>query len=102
MHIVLCETMINLLTPRSRNMCIGQVSPDTSIDITSEVCPMTFVRVKLALERLPAGAILDVRLNDGEPLRNVPRSAQAEGHEILQIAPESEGSRVYRVIIRRA
>jgi TusA-related sulfurtransferase len=63
---------------------------------------MTFVRVKLALERLPSGAILDVRLNDGEPLRNVPRSARAEGHEILQTAPESEGSRVYRIIIRRA
>lgn len=63
---------------------------------------MTFVRVKLALERLPSGALLGVRLNDGEPLRNVPRSARAEGHEILKAAPESEGSRVHRIIIRRA
>ena len=86
---------------RSRNMCLAELSSDSRIDITSDVCPMTFVRVKLALERLPSGAILDVRLNDGEPLRKVPRSARAEGHEILKVSPESEASRVYRVFIRR-
>jgi TusA-related sulfurtransferase len=75
---------------------------DADIDITGEVCPMTFVRVKLALERLPSGAVLGVRLNDGEPLRNVPRSARAEGHEILSLAPEAEGSVVHRLTIRRA
>jgi TusA-related sulfurtransferase len=78
------------------------LNPETSIDITAEVCPMTFVRVKLALERLPAGALLVVRLNDGEPLRNVPRSVRAEGHEIMQLTPESDGSRVHRLTIRRA
>jgi TusA-related sulfurtransferase len=75
---------------------------DADVDITGEVCPMTFVRVKLALERLPSGAVLGVRLNDGEPLRNVPRSARAEGHEILSLAPEHEGSTVHRLTIRRA
>ena len=63
---------------------------------------MTFVRVKLALERLPSGAILDVRLNAGEPLRNVPRSAQAEGHAIVSLAPEADGSSIHRLVIRRA
>jgi TusA-related sulfurtransferase len=75
---------------------------EAAIDITNDVCPMTFVRVKLALERLPSGAVLRVRLNDGEPLRNVPRSAQAEGHAIIELAPEMEGSRVHRLVIRRA
>jgi TusA-related sulfurtransferase len=63
---------------------------------------MTFVRVKLALERLPSGALLDVRLNDGEPLRNVPRSVRAEGHEIVHLGPEAEGSRIHRITIRRS
>jgi TusA-related sulfurtransferase len=83
-------------------MCDAVPSPDSTIDITGEVCPMTFVRVKLALERLPSGAVLGVRLNDGEPLRNVPRSARAEGHEIVHLAPEAEGARVHRLLIRRA
>lgn len=82
-------------------MSITELSPDISIDITADVCPMTFVRVKLALERLPSGAVLGVRLNAGEPLRNVPRSTRAEGHEILSLVPEAEGSSVYRLIIRR-
>jgi TusA-related sulfurtransferase len=75
---------------------------DASIDITGDVCPMTFVRVKLALEKLPPGAVLGVRLNAGEPLRNVPRSARAEGHEILELVPETEGSSIHRLMIRRS
>ena len=44
---------------------------------------MTFVHVKLKLETLPAGAILRIRLNDGEPLENIPRSLEDEGCTIL-------------------
>ena len=73
----------------------------TTIDITSDVCPMTFVRVKLALERMTPDATLVVRLNDGEPLRNVPRSARAEGYEVEELGPESPGSRVHRLRITR-
>ena len=83
-------------------MSVTELSPDVSIDITGDVCPMTFVRVKLALERLASGSVLGVRLNSGEPLRNVPRSTRAEGHEILSLAPEMDGSSIYRLIIRRA
>ncbi len=75
---------------------------ETTIDITSDVCPMTFVRVKLALERLAPDATLIVRLNDGEPLRNVPRSARAEGYHVEELGPESSGGRVHRLRITRA
>lgn len=78
------------------------MTPDSEIDITADVCPMTFVRVKLALERLPAGATLGVRLNAGEPLRNVPRSAAAEGHVVLAQEPEAGPDGVHRLVIRRA
>ena len=44
------------------------------LDITGEVCPMTFVRVKLKLQTLPPGSFLAVRLRAGEPLFNVPRA----------------------------
>ncbi len=55
------------------------------IDITKDHCPMTFVKAKLALAKLESSDILEVILNGGEPLENVPRSAEEEGHEILSI-----------------
>ena len=63
-------------------------APDQTIDITGEVCPMTFVRTKLKLERMQPGEVLSVRLRGEEPLRNVPRAARDEGHIILRIVPE--------------
>ena len=72
---------------------------DQSIDITGEVCPMTFVRTKLRLERMRAGEVLSVRLRGDEPLRNVPRAARDEGHVILGIVAEGDD---HIVTIRRA
>ena len=56
-----------------------------TLDITKDHCPMTFVKAKLALSRIGSGDILEVTLTGGEPLENVPRSAEEEGHEILSI-----------------
>lgn len=72
---------------------------DATIDITREVCPMTFVRTKIALERLPVGAILEVRLRGEEPLRNVPDSARDAGHTVLGLEPLDDGT--WRLLLRR-
>jgi TusA-related sulfurtransferase len=74
------------------------IQPDHDIDVSGEVCPMTFVRTKLKLERMRPGEILSVRLRGEEPLRNVPRAARDEGHEILGV--ESDGD-AHIVTIRR-
>jgi TusA-related sulfurtransferase len=66
--------------------------PDYFLDITSDVCPMTFVKTKLMLERMPSGAIATVRLKGAEPLSNVPRSVTAHGHEVLALVPEADGN----------
>lgn len=47
---------------------------DDTVDITDVVCPTTFVKAKVALDELDDGQILAVRMNDGEPVQNVPRS----------------------------
>jgi tRNA 2-thiouridine synthesizing protein A len=60
--------------------------PDLDLDITAEVCPMTFVRAKLALEQLAIGEILRIRLRDGEPRHNVPRAVRDHGHEIISLS----------------
>ncbi|HQS17469.1 sulfurtransferase TusA family protein [Reyranella sp.] len=74
------------------------IRADHDIDITGEVCPMTFVRTKLRLERMNPGETLAVRLRGDEPLRNVPRAARDEGHTILGIEPDGD---IHIVTIRR-
>ena len=53
-----------------------------TLDITPYTCPMTWVRTKLALERMAPGEALDVRCRPGEALENVPRSAREAGHAV--------------------
>ena len=54
----------------------------TALDVTDARCPMTWVRTKLALERLAPGEELVVTLPPGEALENVPRSAREAGHAV--------------------
>ena len=51
------------------------------VDITDKVCPLTFVKAKVAIEELEDGEILAVRMNDGEPVQNVPRSMKLTDNE---------------------
>lgn len=62
------------------------IKADFFIDITSDTCPMTFVKTKLQIEKMNSGQILEVLLNEGEPLKNVPLSAQELGHFVLNIS----------------
>ena len=65
-----------------------------TLDITGLTCPMTWVRTKLALERMQAGEELVVLCPEGEALENVPRSAREAGHDV-----EVEGA-VVRIVRR--
>jgi TusA-related sulfurtransferase len=78
---------------------LSEPTPAATLDITREVCPMTYVRTKLALERLPSGAVLEVLLQGEEPVRNVPRSAVEEGHEVLALLSLPNGH--FRLRIRK-
>ena len=68
------------------------MNADEFLDITDVVCPITFVKVKVALEELDDGKILRVRLNDGEPIQNVPRSLKDEGHKVLSVDDNGDGT----------
>jgi tRNA 2-thiouridine synthesizing protein A len=72
---------------------------DQELDITGEVCPMTFVRTRLALDRMAPGQVLRVRLRGDEPLRNVPRTAREQGHEVLLLETDTAG--VATLLLRR-
>jgi tRNA 2-thiouridine synthesizing protein A len=54
------------------------------IDITKDVCPMTFVKVKMGLTKISPSEKLDVLLKEDE-LKNVISSLKAEGHRIIRV-----------------
>lgn len=72
---------------------------DDTVDITNVNCPVTFVKAKVALEELEEGEVLKVHMNGGEPAKNVPRSIQEEGHEILDFIACEDGT--YDLIVRK-
>lgn len=72
---------------------------DYDLDITAEVCPMTFVRTKLLIERMAAGQTANIRLRGGEPVDNVPRAVRDHGHEVLAL--EKIGEDLYLLRLRR-
>jgi TusA-related sulfurtransferase len=72
---------------------------DDTVDITDVVCPTTFVKAKIALEELEEGEILSVKMNDGEPVQNVPRSIKEEGHQILKLIDNQDGT--YNLIVKK-
>ena len=68
------------------------------LDITKDKCPITFVKVKVKLAKLDTGDRLEVLLSEGEPLKNVPRSAEEQGHKVLEIEPDGQ---FFKVLIEK-
>lgn len=68
------------------------ISAKKFIDVTDVVCPITFVKTKIALEDMEDGEILEVRLNGGEPVENVPRSLKEEGNKVLELTRNEDGT----------
>ncbi|MHB1404222.1 MAG: sulfurtransferase TusA family protein [Desulfitobacteriaceae bacterium] len=65
---------------------------DGFVDITDVICPITFVKAKIAMEELKSGEILEVKMNAGEPIQNVPRSFKDEGHKVIQVVKNEDGT----------
>ena len=77
-----------------------EIKVDDTVDITDVVCPVTFVKAKVTLEELEDGQVLSIHMNDGEPVQNVPRSIKDEGHQILKLLDNQDGT--YNLIVRKA
>lgn len=70
------------------------------LDITRDICPITFVKTKLELEEMSSGQLLEVLVREGESLDNVARSCEEEGHVLL--SREKQQGEVWRLVIMRA
>jgi tRNA 2-thiouridine synthesizing protein A len=68
------------------------------IDLHGVACPMNFVRAKAALAGLLAGELLEVILDEGDAMLNVPRSVKEEGHQVVKVENLGE---TFRVVIRK-
>ncbi|MHC4113089.1 MAG: sulfurtransferase TusA family protein [Planctomycetota bacterium] len=55
------------------------------IDLRGVACPLNFVKAKLELEKISVGQILEVLLDDGEPVRNAPASFAEQGQEVMEV-----------------
>ena len=62
---------------------------DEQLDLRGTPCPLNFVRTKLKLEKMPAGALLEVWLDPGEPIEQVPDSLRMDGYGIEAINDHS-------------
>ncbi len=76
-------------------------SADYFIDITQEVCPMTFVKTRLQIENMNSGEMLVIRLLGDEPLKNVPDSLTELGHRVIRIERERQDADLYTLIIEK-
>lgn len=72
---------------------------DEKIDLRGVLCPINFVKTKLKLEMMEEGQVLEVTLDDGEPMRNVPRSIKEEGHKIIKVEKLGED---YKICIKKS
>lgn len=68
------------------------------LDLRGTPCPINFVRTKLRLEQMSPGAILEVWLDPGEPIEQVPDSLKMEGYQ-LEALNEKEG--FFSLLVRR-
>ncbi|MEK7726515.1 MAG: sulfurtransferase TusA family protein, partial [Nitrospirota bacterium] len=70
-------------------------------DLRGVACPLNYVKTKLKLEMMDAGEKLEVWLDAGEPIKNVPMSLKNDGHLVLlQEALEPEAAH-YRILVEK-
>ena len=78
-------------------------SPDAQLDLRGTPCPINFVRTKLRLEQMAPGSVLEVWLDAGEPIEQVPDSLKMEGYQILetQFVADEPDSGFFRMKVQR-
>ena len=72
----------------------------TELDLRGTPCPLNYIRTTLALEKLPAGAVLQVDLDRGDPERLVGTGLRGLGHG-LALADHPHDPAAVRLLIRK-
>jgi TusA-related sulfurtransferase len=78
---------------------MSEVKVDKNIDIRGLVCPMTFVKAKLAIEIMEDGEVLEVLLDYEEASNSIPKSMKDHGHDMISNEKVSETD--WKLLIRK-
>lgn len=78
---------------------MDEKNPAAYLDLRGVVCPINFVKTKLKLEEMDKGQLLEVIIDAGEPIANVPRSIKEEGHKIIKVDKIGD---YFRLLIEKA
>jgi sulfite reductase (ferredoxin) len=70
-------------------------------DLRGVACPMNYVKTKLKLEMMDAGEKLEVWLDAGEPIRNVPMSLRNDGHKIMREGPLDQEGKHFAILVEK-
>ncbi len=85
--LALYETMDNSFNFKAVNPVPGipkeEIAATIVKDLRGVLCPLNFVKTKVELAKLKSGDTLEIWLDDGAPIENVPGSVKAEGHKII-------------------
>ncbi len=72
---------------------------DKSLNIKGQICPYTFVRSKLMMEKMNVGEVLEIITDHKPAAENVPRSMENEGQAVLKI--EQTAEKEWRIVVRK-
>ena len=77
---------------------MSEIKIDQYLDLKGVPCPLNFVKAKLKLEVMGTGEVLEILLDDGEPITNVTASVKEEGHQILKV---EKITKHWKLIVRK-
>jgi sulfite reductase (ferredoxin) len=78
------------VTQKQNSIAPGAETKNRLIDLRGVACPLNFVKAKLELEKISVGEILEMLLDDGEPVRNAPASFAEQGQEVIEVKSKDD------------
>ncbi|GHV20172.1 hypothetical protein FACS1894174_01490 [Bacteroidia bacterium] len=85
--------------PKEETIEVSETAKNTKFkDLRGVSCPMNFVQTKIQLSTMQSGEILEIWLDDGQPINNVPGSVRNEGHEILE---QTQTDNYWKILIKK-
>jgi sulfite reductase (ferredoxin) len=92
-------------TPEVKAAVSSEAEPASSgapvYDLRGVACPLNNVKTKLKLEMMDAGERLEVWLDAGEPIKNVPLSLKNDGHKLVLQEPLEAAAAHYRILVEK-
>ena len=75
-----------------------QMKPEEVLNLEGVACPQNSARALLKLESMKVDGILEIIVDEGEPIKNVPISLEAEGHKIIS---KMKADKVWKILVRK-